>query len=78
MAQIDEGPEESDMSGDFNNPFREDPFGKKSAAEMLERRIELVETDDCTSIDTSVKPRDQVLSKHIHEPRGRAGGQNYL
>ena len=36
------------------NPFKEDPFGKKSAAEILERRIELVETDDCTSLDTTV------------------------
>ena len=34
---------------------KEDPFGKKSSAEMLERRIELVETDDCTSLDTTVK-----------------------
>ena len=70
MAQIDEGPEESDMSGDFNNPSREDPFGKKSAAEMLERRIELVETDDCTSIDTSVKPEDQVLWAYTYMSRG--------
>ena len=38
------------------NPFKEDPFGKKSAAaEILERRIELVETDDCTSLDTTVR-----------------------
>ena len=46
----------SDPFGDDpTNPFREDPFGKKISAEMLERRIELVETDDCTSLDTTVK-----------------------
>ena len=39
---------------DMTNPFREDPFGKKISADMLERRIELVETDDCTSLDTTV------------------------
>jgi hypothetical protein len=65
-----ESPEESEVSGEYNpfrddptnpfvddptNPFRKDPFGKKISAEMLERRIELVETDDCTSLDTTVK-----------------------
>jgi hypothetical protein len=43
------------LGDDPTNPFREDPFGKKISAEMLERRIELVETDDCTSLDTTVK-----------------------
>ena len=31
-----------------------DPFGSKISADILERRIELVETDDCTSLNTTV------------------------
>jgi hypothetical protein len=36
----------------------DDPFRKKNPAEILERRIELVETDECTSLDTTVRLLD--------------------
>ena len=49
----DPAPDSTDLIRD-DSVERNDPFGNRISAEILERRIELVETDDCTSLDTTV------------------------
>ena len=54
----DPAPDSTDLIRD--DPVeRNDPFGNRISAENLERRIELVETDDCTSLDTTVTTEPQ-------------------